>query len=629
MDTSRAAISGRTARRASVIAVASLVASGLGGVPLAAPAAAAGGTVLTSESFSGATVTDPNWKTGGSGGFTACLTASTNTTQAGIPGCPQGSPGLPSGGDAPGSGVLRLTSLGTFTTGYLLYDVPLPFTQGLVATLDQYQYAGSGADGLGFFLADGSAPAFSVGGSGGSLGYAQRTGVRGVPQGYLGLGLDAFGNYALDTEGRGGTCTVAEGQSPFGSTRKPNTITLRGPGDATSKYCWLGTSGTPAGTALSPVLRTAGPTRTAANTKQGMRVTVNPSTSLVTIERNMYDGNGYRLLLSAPLPANPPATIKFGLLGSTGGSTDIHEISNKEVSTLTSVAKLRTSIAQSSGAGVSGGTGTLTVGVSSDPAEGAGASPIIVTSAMPTGVTMTGTPSGDGWTCTASTTSRMSCTRSPGLYPAGTTFPDITIPVAYATTFSTNTVLVSATATATDAGPGEAHTVLVVAPVAVNDLATTHVGVPVTIDVHANDKGSLDLGSIVVPSTGNPGAPAHGTATPTASGQIVYAPTAGWSGVDTFTYTISDTDGQTASATVTVATQPEADPVVTSTDLPDAVDVDVLAAARGDLDPTRVAVTQPVGGATTGTVTVDTDTGLTTFTPATNFTGDATYTVYV
>src|SRR5205807_2335148 len=47
------------------------------------------------------------------------------------------------------------------------------------------------------------------------------------------------------------------------------------------------------------------------------------------------------------------------------------------------------------------------------------------------------------------------------------------------------------------------------------------------------------------------GTPAHGTAS-IGSGVILYTPTAGYAGPDSFTYTISDGKGGTASATVSI-----------------------------------------------------------------------------
>ena len=80
---------------------------------------------------------------------------------------------------------------------------------------------------------------------------------------------------------------------------------------------------------------------------------------------------------------------------------------------------------------------------------------------------------------------------------------------------------------------------------ALSDAARTYTGVPVLIDVLAND-GDLD-GLRIVAVT----APAHGT-TAVAEGVVRYAPAPGHRGRDTFTYTLVDEDGRTARATVSV-----------------------------------------------------------------------------
>jgi Ca2+-binding RTX toxin-like protein len=86
------------------------------------------------------------------------------------------------------------------------------------------------------------------------------------------------------------------------------------------------------------------------------------------------------------------------------------------------------------------------------------------------------------------------------------------------------------------------------APVAVNDIASGTAGPAVLIDVLANDSDSDadDALSIMLAT-----APTHGSAVVT-GGVIAYTAPVGFSGTETFTYTLSDGKGGTATGTVQV-----------------------------------------------------------------------------
>ncbi len=77
------------------------------------------------------------------------------------------------------------------------------------------------------------------------------------------------------------------------------------------------------------------------------------------------------------------------------------------------------------------------------------------------------------------------------------------------------------------------------------DTATTHAGVAVTIDVLANDTFSNPDRYLSATTSG-----LHGTTT-IVSGKVIYTPTTGYVGTDTFTYTVSSS-GVTETGTVTV-----------------------------------------------------------------------------
>ncbi len=141
------------------------------------------------------------------------------------------------------------------------------------------------------------------------------------------------------------------------------------------------------------------------------------------------------------------------------------------------------------------------------------------------------------------------------------------------------------------------------APVANPDVATTPQATPVTINPLANDTDpngdALSLTSV--------GTPAHGTAS-ISGGTVLYTPTAGYVGSDSFSYSITDANGSTASSTISVTVT--AGIVVPNNRPPNAVDdavetinlawvlINVLA---NDSDPdgdafSVVTVTQPANG---------------------------------
>ncbi|HHJ2692727.1 TPA: Ig-like domain-containing protein [Escherichia coli] len=96
-------------------------------------------------------------------------------------------------------------------------------------------------------------------------------------------------------------------------------------------------------------------------------------------------------------------------------------------------------------------------------------------------------------------------------------------------------------------GATTAQLKITVTPVkdAFDDSLTTHAGTPVTIDVFANDKFSNGDKAITGKTNG-----AYGTVS-ISNGQVVYTPTSGYVGTDTFTYTVTS-GGKTETATVTL-----------------------------------------------------------------------------
>ena len=165
---------------------------------------------------------------------------------------------------------------------------------------------------------------------------------------------------------------------------------------------------------------------------------------------------------------------------------------------------------------------------------------------------------------------------------------------------------------------------ITVAPLPGDDAATTTDGVPVTVDVGANDLG--DTGPPAVVS-----GPANGTTSVESGGSITYSPTPGFTGTDTFDYEVCSevTPAVCAQATVTieVLAAPNQPPVVGD----GAASTTATVAATGS-----VAVSDPDAGQTVtmsvaiapanGTATVD-DSGAFTYSPTGTFTGIDTFIV--
>jgi VCBS repeat-containing protein len=85
-------------------------------------------------------------------------------------------------------------------------------------------------------------------------------------------------------------------------------------------------------------------------------------------------------------------------------------------------------------------------------------------------------------------------------------------------------------------------------PVAMNDSAVTNGGIPVIIDVLSNDSDP-DVGDILTVDSVTQGI--HGSVANN-GGNVTYTPTLGFNGTDSFDYTVSDGNGGTDTATVTV-----------------------------------------------------------------------------
>jgi len=161
------------------------------------------------------------------------------------------------------------------------------------------------------------------------------------------------------------------------------------------------------------------------------------------------------------------------------------------------------------------------------------------------------------------------------------------------------------------------------APVAVDDVATTDVGTPVTIDAVANDTDP-DGDTLTITSIGTP---TNGTATLNPDGTVTYTPTGDFTGDDTISYVVDDGNGgtDTGEIVVTVA-EPDNEPPVAVDDTATTVEGTpvTIDAVANDTDPDGDTLTiTSVGTPTNGTATLNPD-GTVTYTPTGDFTGDDT-----
>ncbi|WP_256788232.1 putative Ig domain-containing protein [Frankia sp. AvcI1] len=478
-----AAIRGGRAFKALVIGLVSLFLSG--SISALMPTVAyAAGTLLFNQPFHNNTpdglgsVALPLPPVSATGGNQACLTASGNSNTGVLRSCT-------SSNDAQGAGKLRLTANATSLQGGVFGATSVPTSQGLDVTFNSYQYGGSSADGIAFVLAavDPAAPTAParMGQLGGGLGYSAwlSAGLSGLSTAYLGVGLDVFGNFS-NTTYQGSGCTNPAYISTTGAQVKGQVV-VRGPGAGTVGYCAVNSTAT---TTSSPVVPLHAATRAASVVP--VEVVVNPTAQTIVTDSGVSATPGtYKVIftpvggtsrtLSGTLPTVPsglypssswttpagiPRQLAFGWVGSTGGSTDFHEIDNTRVVTFNPVPQLNvaaTSFTQTTLAPGDPVTYSVTAGVSAGADESL---PIAVTQTMPAGVVPVGA-FGSGWVCQAPSGQTITCTNSNGPFTNGTSLTPITV-VAIVTGASVTPAFVrsatTTTASASDANPGFAAT---------------------------------------------------------------------------------------------------------------------------------------------------------------------------
>ena len=213
------------------------------------------------------------------------------------------------------SGYLQLTTAGTDQAGIAVYNQSFPSTAGLSVQFTSYSGGGTGADRISFFLlnadqitAAGHAAAnVTAGGYGGGLGCCD-DGANGITGGFLGLGLDTFGNDTAIDRGQTGNA---------GAT--PNEVAVRGAGSGVVGYGLLTNA------AYTPGIDG---TRTV---KVNLVKTDSTHESLPVFMSSDGGVTDQEIITNYAVNQTPPSNFYLGFAASTGGSTDLHEIENLSV----------------------------------------------------------------------------------------------------------------------------------------------------------------------------------------------------------------------------------------------------------------------------------------------------------
>ena len=310
------------------------------------------------------------------------------------------------GADVNGTGFLRLTSNAANQAGFARSTAIFPSGDGIDVSFEYFTFGpqNGSADGITFFLFDSSVPTFQIGAFGGSLGYAQRDdgagnpSLPGVSGGYLGIGIDEFGNFSNATEGRQG----GDGG------RRLSSLALRGSGDGTAltatnyeflKKIQTDDAGTPPNDFTNPgnpnyveggaysarrfsiiglvdgrtagtgpngqlgsadagyrkvrfVLEKADPLDADVAKRTGYNITTYVTVGNDNVPNRVGSGTGtYRLLNKFNYPTSAaviPANLSFGFAASTGSENNYHEIRNIEVVVPPSVIKIPVAVANAS-----------------------------------------------------------------------------------------------------------------------------------------------------------------------------------------------------------------------------------------------------------------------------------------
>lgn len=202
----------------------------------------------------------------------------------------------------------------------------------VIVEFDQFAYgrtSGEGADGVAVVLSDASITP-QPGAFGGPLGYGVKPGIPGFAGGWLGVGIDEYGNYS------------AEG-GPASPGRRRQAVALRGSGSGSTGYRYLAGTCNNGTSRINTNCLTPLVDNNNVSPAHRYKVTIDSRVSgqaMVKVERNT--GSGFQTLinnfnaLAATGQAAVPTNFVLSLTGSTGGENNIHELDNLQICALKS-----------------------------------------------------------------------------------------------------------------------------------------------------------------------------------------------------------------------------------------------------------------------------------------------------
>lgn len=432
--------------------------------------------------------------------------------------------------DPAGDGYLRLTNNTVNQKGFIHNNTSFSSQNGLKIQFEYFTYGGS-ADGIAFFLYDASVSNFSIGGFGGSLGYAQYLGwnqsvvAPGVSGGYLGVGIDEYGNFSRGIEARqGGIEGPLDGLSP-------SSITLRGKGSGNStdpeNYKYLTSKST-----RDFGFDIISSDRSAASSSINYRKAIidlipNPLGGYNITVKIVQGGTPVKthtIINNYHYPEKAPDFVRYGITGSTGDAVNYHEIRNISINEALNTAPVAVDDNTTTPKNTAVSIPVLTNDTDINGNATIKKSSVTIESKT-AGATITVDP----------LTGVVRYTPPLNFVGKDTFFYNIKDEHDEVSNNAEVTVLVSSTK-----------------PVGVNDNARTTVNKPIDISVLSNDPSRTD--NVTVISTG-PTAQG-GSLAVNSDGSIKYIPAAGFVGTDIFTYKLRTVDGLESDViTVTVVIQ--------------------------------------------------------------------------